>query len=254
MRREYPNPPLREAVCEFIFQPRRPWDLANPGLIFSELRGQFPRRIQSPSQQPTLSVSVGFPLPGAPPSEPFPNAGQQELRFWREEDNNGVITVGPNRVSVSHYRPYPGWEDYREIIHQVFAAYLAVAEPDSIQRIGLRYINDIPLQAPFEPEDYFEYYPRVGPKLPVDYGPFRMSVDFPFYAENDNARVQLIALPGETNDSVVVRLDLDYSVVVPGSVDLSGTGIWLNGAHSIISNLFEGCLTDKARVLFRGEE
>ena len=93
MRRQYQNPPLREAACEFIFQPGTPWDLANPGLIFSELRDQFPRRIQAPPQ-PSLSFSVGPPLAAPPPGEIIPMAVQQDLRFWREGDDDGVIIVG----------------------------------------------------------------------------------------------------------------------------------------------------------------
>ena len=253
MRRQYQNPPLREAACEFIFQPGTPWDLANPGLIFSELRDQFPRRIQAPPQ-PSLSFSVGPPMAAPPLGEIVPMAVQQDLRFWREGDDDGVIIVGPNRLAVSHYRPYPGWDAFREIVQRAYRAYIETAAPALIQRAGLRYINDIPLETPFEPEDYFEYYPHLGERLPGDYSNIRISLDFPFNDDVDRARVQLITLAGETTESLVVRLDVDYSALVPGAVDLNGPEAWLEGAHSVVGELFEGCLTDKTRALFGGEE
>ena len=79
-------------------------------------------------------------------------------------------------------------------------------------------------------------------------------MDFPFNDDVDRARVQLITLAGETTESLVVRLDVDYSALVPGAVDLNGPEAWLEGAHSVVYELFEGCLTDKTRALFGGEE
>ena len=40
--RQYPNPPVIEAVCEFRLPPDSEWDLTVPGLVYEHIRDQVP--------------------------------------------------------------------------------------------------------------------------------------------------------------------------------------------------------------------
>ncbi|QMS90513.1 hypothetical protein HUN01_24125 [Nostoc edaphicum CCNP1411] len=37
-RRQYPNPPIEEAVCEFRFAPDPAWNLTIPGLFYEKIK------------------------------------------------------------------------------------------------------------------------------------------------------------------------------------------------------------------------
>ena len=247
---QYPNPPVREAVCEFTFESGNdPWDLSFPGLIYNELRTEFPRRIQNATPQQVLSITFGNArgqMRGLNPADPI-----QSLRFWRQESDDGVITVTPNRISISHYRPYPSWEKFNSIIERVYDAYVHVVQPQAIQRIGLRYINEIQFNAPSVGlNDYFTYYPNLGPDLPTSNWNVQMSVDFVYYDHRDLVRLQLATMTGADGTAVAVLLDIDYFLAIPGAVSLEDTRQWLDQAHSEVNSIFEGSITDRTRFMF----
>ena len=245
MRRQQGNSLLREAICEFRFHPDSAWDLTHPGLIFNELKGRFPRRVQQ-------GHSIPHGAPSLPPE--FSLSHQQDLMLWKEEDDNGVIIIGPNRLRISHYRPHPTWDSFLSIIQEAYEAYVRVVRPLSLRRVGLRHINEVTIGSnQIDLMDYFNYYPYLGSNLPKDYYSTRMMVDLPYRHERDRARLSLSVRPSRSRPTIV-RLDIDYSVLVAGSVGIGDTADWLNEAHSTIEELLEGCLTDTTwAILERGE-
>ena len=89
---QYNNPPIREVVCEFRFEEGSPWDLSVPGLIYSKMADEFPRRLILKQPQFNTAV-VGGPQGADPQSIQQLAVGlvQNSLRFWREEDESGFI-------------------------------------------------------------------------------------------------------------------------------------------------------------------
>jgi uncharacterized protein (TIGR04255 family) len=249
---QYPNAPIQEAVCEFRFPAgQKAWDLAFPGLIYNELRDSFPRRIQPEQPQQVFSVAFSNPqqfLGGFPPGDP-----SQSLRFWKEDSEDGVVTIAPNRISISHYRPYPGWAEFYNSIQKAYSAYLDIAQPRSIERVGLRYLNLIDFGTPgIQLAKFFSYFPQIGESLPQNNQNVRISVEFPYQNVRDIARLQLTTRPGPNQDSIAVQLDIDYFLVIAGTIGLDQMREWLGHAHTAIGELFEGSITEEARHMFRG--
>lgn len=175
----------------------------------------------------------------------------QSLRIWKSDSDDGVITISPNRISISHYPPYPGWEQFQTIISEAYLAYVDVAQPQAIQRIGLRYINDIEFdRRSVILANYFTYHPNIGDALPERNQNVRMSVDFLYENNRDLARLQLSTIAGSKENSIAARLDIDYFLLLPGTIDLGQTEEWLNRAHDAVNALFEGSITDDARAMF----
>jgi uncharacterized protein (TIGR04255 family) len=214
---------------------------------------EFPRRIQTSSPQQVLSITFGNARSRA---EGFSSAEPiQSLRFWRQESDDGMITVTANRISISHYQPYPSWRNFSGIIERAYDAYLSVVRPPTIQRIGLRYINEIQFNAPSVGlSQYFTYYPNLGLDLPPSVWNVQMSVDFAYYDHRDLARLQLQTITGANGTAVAVLLDIDYFLVIPGAVSLTGTRHWLDQAHAEVNSIFEGSITDSTRVMFGRRE
>lgn len=241
MGRRYRNPPIIEALCEFRFEPSASWDLTIPGLIYEKTREGFPRRHQAKAFEVSVAAS-----PGGVEQQVLTTDRVQFLR----EDEKALIQVGPNLLAVNHLKPYPTWQDFLPLIRQGFDAYLEVASPKGIQRVGLRYINriEIPGQR-IELEDYFEFRPFVGPKLPQDFGSFIVGIQVPYENSRDSLRL-LANAAVETPNIFAVMLDLDYFLAQPGQVHLGNVFEWVEVAHSRVEEVFEACITDRLRETF----
>lgn len=242
MDRRYRNPPIVEALCEFRFEPSSPWDLAIPGLVYQKVRDKFPKRRQVKAFE--ASISDG---PEGVEKQMRTTARMQFLR----DDEKALIQIGPNLLAVNHLKPYPTWQEFLPLIQQGFDTYLEVANPKSIERIGLRYINRIEFTGQsIELENYFEFRPFIGPRLPQDVGPFILGIQIPYEDSRDTLRLQLVSATVETPDKVAVILDLDYFLGQPGQVPLETVFDWVEAAHGRVEEAFEACITDRLRQMF----
>lgn len=226
-----------------------------PGLMYLRMSDEFPKKLVP--QTPEISTAVVGVAEGRARQvlqQMSSGLAQGSLRFWREEDENGVITVATNRVSVSHYKPYPSWEGLLPIILRAFNAYRDAASPTGLQRIGLRYINEIHFDvSDIDLEDYFDFYPILGPGLPQTMSSFSFTYDSFFNSDRDGLRLTMASRPPQQPDTLTVLLDLDYSLRKPLGVKLENVSEWLNSAHSQIENTFEGCLKASVRSKFDEE-
>jgi uncharacterized protein (TIGR04255 family) len=242
MGRRYNNPPIIEALCELRFEPSLPWDLAIPGLLYEKVQDDFPKRRQVRAFETSVSAS--------------PEGVEQQVRTadrmqFLREDERALIQVGPDLLAVNHLKPYPTWQEFLPLVQKGFSAYREAANPKAIRRIGLRYINRIEIPGPsVDMEDYFLFYPFVGPNLPQEHGPFIVGIQIPYEGARDVLRLQLANASAETPDVVPVMLDLDYFLTKPGEVPLAAISEWLEIAHNHVEEAFEACITDRLRQMF----
>ena len=261
MSRQYPNPPIREVVCEFRYEEDGHWDAAAPGLVYSALNSEFPRRLA-----PERPVSTGAPTlessdlsaPGAQHLE-LRVGPPESLRFWRESDELGYFSLAPYRWSVHHFKPYPSWKRFSEIVDKGFNAYQGVLDPTKVQRVGLRYINAIDLgQAAIDLglrsvplEEFVEFYPFLGDSMPQVLARFHSLVQMDFENARDSLILQIWNTPRPRGTDIEIVLDLDYFLVQPENFDLGETAEWLETAHANVESVFEGCLKEPTRRLFQ---
>lgn len=254
MTQQYPNPPVREVVCEFRYEEDGTWDGASPGLVYAALSNEFPRRLveDRPAPPPEPPEQASRLLPPGVQQVGLRVIPELPLRFWRQDDESGVFSVSPYRLAVSHFRPYPSWEVFREIILKGAGAYQRVLNPPRVNRVGLRYINDVTVgQLPVRLEEYFNFYPFVGPTVGRDLSRFHCLVQMPFHDGHDSLILQMVSTPPSDEQSAQVVLDLDYFLAPPNHLEMDEATGWLDRAHTNLQSVFEGCLTDSARELFR---
>ena len=256
MSPQYPNPPIREAVCEFRYKEDGHWDGASPGLIYSALSDEFPRRlagetpnassispVESPNLLPAELQQMGFGLRVGPTGS---------LRFWREGDDSGYISVAPYRVSVHLFKPYPSWASFRDNIKRCVQTYRDVHNSAEIQRIGLRYINDIYInRESVSLEEFFNFYPFVGSNIHQELSGFQCSVQFRFAEGQDFLNLHMGSASDTDGQNPKVILDLDYFLARPELIKTENNLDWLEQAHTNLEGAFEGCLKDSTRALFQ---
>lgn len=243
MARRYENSPIVEALCEFQFEPGLPWDLTIPGLVYEEIRDEFPKKRQAKQVQVELSATAEEGI--------AQKVTTSDRMQFLQEDEKALVQVGPDLLAVNRLKPYPSWEEFVPLIRKGFNAYSKAAPPKGIRRIGLRYINRIEIPGEsIKVEDYFRFYPFAGPDLPQEFARFIVGIHIPYEGLRDALRLQLASGTVETTDILTAMLDLDYFLAKPGEVTLDKVFEWVEIAHGHVEEVFEACITDRLRQMF----
>ena len=167
-----------------------------------------------------------------------------------------IASLGENQLTVHMLAPYVGWEAFRPMIVEALDAYRAVAEPEGVTRVGLRYINRIVIPGESEPElsDYF----TIPPKFPdVDPTIKRLSFFNRKEAEYADLPIRIVVTfaqieaPATASDSHQYLLDLDIIWIrreQPMPVDeVMGMVDEMKRRHR---RVFESLIKPKAREVF----
>ncbi|QLE55979.1 TIGR04255 family protein [Nostoc sp. TCL26-01] len=246
-RRQYPNPPIEEAVCEFRFAPGQRWNLTVPGLFYERIRDTYPGE---PRQQNLIQAELQI--------EPAPDNPELAFRhdfiklLFQSADTKKLVGVGANLLSIHSLRPYEGWENFSERISKAFHTYLDVAKPVGVTRIALRYINKVAVAVNREIElsEYFTVYPQLPDGVPSRISGFLTRTESIY----EDIPIRLV---------ITLSDDLPPAGQVMFTLDLEASQEWLEkplAIESALSSLyelkqregqaFENLITDRTRELF----
>lgn len=241
MSKQYKNSPITEAVCEFRFELESVFDLKTVDLFFNEIKEKFPKKKKGQTHQMKFEIN--------PKGQSF-NKTLEEFDQFFSDDEKTLIQLDKERLSIHKLKPYNSWQEFYPLINLIFKSYINNIKIKSIQRIGLRYINnfEIPLSV-FDIEQYFNLRPTMGEGLPQNLVSFMVGTIFAFENGRDNIKVQLIDRLAASGKTMFV-LDMDYFLVQSNAVKNNDVGDWLALAHKNIENTFEAALTATAKKLF----
>ncbi|MEH2458591.1 TIGR04255 family protein [Nostoc sp.] len=246
-RRDYLNPPIEEAVCEFRFAPSTEWNLTVPGLVYEKIRDSYPGE---PRQQNLIAAEI---LAGKMPTNPEVTAKMSFTKLlFSSVDTKRLVGVGPDLLSVHSLRPYEGWGDFKKRIDQALKAYLEVSKPVGVTRIALRYINRIviPSVESVEIYDYFTAYPQIPDGIPSHMSGFLTRTESIY----DDIPVKLVIILADTEapkGQIVFMLDLDVSQDwTEKSLSLEEAVSSLHELKEREGRVFETLITDRTRELF----
>lgn len=242
MSKKYEKPPIIEVVCEFRLTSEATWDITIPGLIYEKVNAEFPDKKARTIQEVRTTKDKG--------GTGYQVQAQQRVLFLTK-DGKVFIQVGPHLFAVNCLEPYPGWANFRPKVESSFEALIKTINISTFQRIGLRYINRIEVpDHSFDLEDYFEFRPYLGRNLPEDFTDFIIGCYFPCADGRDSCRVQM-SKAESSSDKFVLTLDLDYFLAQPETVKVTEALAWVDKAHLKIAELFEGCIKDSLREIFK---
>lgn len=229
------SPPIVEALCEFRFVPSDAWDWTIPGLLYEKIKGEFPER----SQIKGLGVQIHLG-PNAPPAADM-RTGPERVQLKRS-DGSAMVQIGENLLAINHLRPYPDWENFREIILKSLQDYREVTKEVLLKRIGLRYINQIKVpQNEFETSDFITLQPPLSGSLDRPLSTFYQRYEI----VQDSPPGVLIHQTGiqRTEEQTMIMLDLDFgSENVEHVTDAKEVKNWLDSAHTRVLEAFVASL------------
>lgn len=248
---DYPtwkNPPILEAVLDI--RVTLPPSVNTPKLeTFSEgLEDRFPVKL------PLNTVQFGFERQGGePPLASVPMADTFGYRF-QSSDGQKVVQVHRAGFIFSRVGNYDTWANFSQEARGLWQRYLAIAEPESVVRLGLRYINRIPIPLGEQPADFKDYIlttPEIAPDVPQELITFFMrlvipSADHTSFATIIQAMEPMVLGPG------VLPLIFDIDTFKEQRFDPHSEAIWEEFAalREFKNQIFYKSITDKTRSLF----
>ncbi|MEA1979662.1 MAG: TIGR04255 family protein [candidate division Zixibacteria bacterium] len=245
MKRKYRKSPIIEAVCEFRFDDEKEWDLTAPGLIYNQIKREFPNKRQK--QQYDLQI-------GRPKDEIAHKIEKSGITQFVSNDENNLIQLGEHFITINTFSPYNGWDNYLPKIDIGLQSYFEIINPTKIKRIGLRYINKLPFEkSTVELKDYFQFYPNVGDSSIDNYSSFITGIQLPHensIGTRDITKVMLNSLEEKKQEGLIALLDIDHFTNIGIEIDISKIKEWLNSSHSRVIEIFEACIKDSLREKF----
>ena len=133
---------------------------------------------------------------------------------WRCEsaDGHDVVLVWTDGLSVARVGDYQGWDPFAARCLALFETYRRVVAPAEIERVGLRYVNDIrlPITPSFDFDDYLTTAPRTPKGFPQAYFDFLMHLRLPTGIDDTTVDVmQATDAKGRSASEIPLIIDVD---------------------------------------------
>lgn len=242
MSKQYKNPPITEVICEFRFELENAFDQKTVDLFFNEVKEKFSKKKKGQIHQMKMEVN--------PKEQSFSKTSEEFDQFF-SDDEKTRIQLDKGRLSIHKLKPYGSWGEFYPLINLVFNSYIKIIKIKSIQRIGLRYVNNFEIpSSSLDIEQYFNLRPALGGGLPQNLASFMVGTVFVFENGRDNMNVQFLNRPATSPEKIMFVLDMDYFLINPNSVQINEVDQWITNAHKNIENIFEAVLTGKSKALF----
>jgi uncharacterized protein (TIGR04255 family) len=235
-------------VCDIRVQPRDDLRVDDLNAVVEQFRAEYPITLQQ------FETSAQFPaVANAEPQAQAKVVSTIVGVRAQSADNLRVYSVHLNGFSVSRLRPYANWTDLKTEGQRIWSAYREHARPRLIRRLALRYLNriDVPEVGLVKLQDYLRTYPEVSPDITAPLSNFFFQLHVPQSDLGGMSVINVGVLPPA--GAGIVSLLLDIDVFMAGDDLCSGEAeIWgaLDRIRDVKNDLFEACITTKAREMF----
>lgn len=177
---------------------------------------------------------------------------------YRREDTGRTIHATSDEFSFIWSDAYTCWEDFIAEAEAAWLSYKHDAVPVAVSRIGVRFVNQIPLpEKPIEIKDYLRTSVDISSYLPQQVAGMFFQVQVPLHALLDGeldvtATITSALLPqDEDHPGGGLLLDIDVVANVAMSTQSVGFDDSLRGTLDKLrlakNYVFEACITDATR-------
>jgi uncharacterized protein (TIGR04255 family) len=184
---------------------------------------------------------------------PDTNTSATHIGFlFRSADGKQIQQARTNGFTMSRLAPYLHWDGFCTETRRLWDIYRSIAKPSKVTRVAVRYVNRIDIPLPLNDfGDYLRTVPTVSSDLPQGLSRYFMQLVMPLEEIKGNVIINETIIEPAKPEVVSIVLDIDVS----RSNDLPSTEeeIWalMEQLRTAKNNVFEACITDKARELFQ---
>lgn len=245
----YKNAPAREAILDIRLSPllTEPEVKEKADLLFKDLAGLYPDRKTQRKFEEKISINEK----GEKTSESA--SGRISGYFFWSEDKKRVVQLREDGFSFNMLAPYTDWDDFFQKAMSAWDLFRKHVDHGIISRMAIRYVNEIalPFHDPaFKFHDYILNMPPIPPSLPQVFKGFLLQTHVQV-DKDKNVDAVITETIGPRQDGVpVFILDIDTFIEGPACAteDMGACFVQL---RTIKNTVFESCITDKTRSLFR---
>lgn len=170
--------------------------------------------------------------------------------LFTSENGQQLFQARLDGFTFNRLRPYDRWESFRDEAMELWKHYLEVAQPESVSRIALRYINELNLPLPIRDfKDYVLTTPEIAPEMSQGLRTFFMRLELP---DPESEMVAIITETMKPPQVDVLPLIFDIDVFHEQTLDPHNAHIWETFEHlrEFKNRIFFNSVTDKAKELF----
>jgi len=155
-------------------------------------------------------------------------------------------------LAIHCIKPYPGWNNFKPLIIMAFQALADIIDFSALERIGLRYINQIKVpEKEINLDNYFEFRPHLSNDLVSNLENFIINCIFSFFDGNDSCRVQLTNMNFSKYETIELMLDIDYYLSKANTVSRIEALNWVERGKEQINSIFNKCITGSLKNKFK---
>lgn len=242
----FTNAPISEAVLDIrVTLPGEP-DFSVLEPFCDEISVEYPNR------RFRKEWKAGFSVSGE--GEPVTSSQGGVIGYLlTSSDGSFVAQARVNGFSLSRLRPYQNWPSLRAEAERLWEVYQRIADPKSIERIAVRYINRLDLPLPLS--DFREYVltaPEIAPGLPQALSQFLMQLVIPS-PEHEATAVVTETIDAPTGDAAVLPFILDIDVSRVGGLSPRDELLWdrFERLRDFKNEIFFKTITEKTKELFK---
>ena len=241
--RHYPKAPITEALIDIRVELPEGTTVRELETVQTGLESVYPTRKQR--HVAVVQAQVGRALAAAAASS------QPDGVLLVSGDEKQVFQARLDGFTFSRLAPYEEWDTFRSEARRLWDVYRCVAKPAKVTRLAVRYINRLDLPMPVHDlKEYLRTVPEVSPDLPQDLAGCFMQLRIQQCdLQSCLLLTEAIIEPAKPGVASVV---LDIDVFRVDEVPTEEKAIWsvLEELRGRKNEVFEACITDKARELF----
>jgi uncharacterized protein (TIGR04255 family) len=240
----YAKAPITEAVLELVFA-----EPVNRATIESAAR-----RVESKYPQKDVEETAEFAIdPKAKQDHVSTKWAWMGLKL-NSADRADIIFYRPDRFLCARLAPYTGWENFIAKAVDALAAWKKSAGSLEVKRVGLRYLNRIDVPDHGQLIE-IEKYLNVAPKAPLilDQPMSAYTVQMTRSLGADDCTLNLISATVASPLVGHTSFALDIDVFRESNIPRREEELWalVDRMRSHKNRIFEACVTDNARELFK---
>jgi uncharacterized protein (TIGR04255 family) len=173
-------------------------------------------------------------------------------RQLRDPDHNRIGVFQRDKFLFSQLEKYPDWKVFAEEALRLWDIHVGIAQPEEVQRIGVRFINRIPIPEPqIELEQYIHTSPKPPNGLDMPFSSFLYQDSYTVPDAPYGITITRTAEPTDNLDSPGFNLIIDIdvftkTVIKPTHEKLAKA---LNDMRDLKNRAFFGTITDKTKEL-----
>ncbi len=240
--RRYRNAPITEAIIDLRVQQA-------PGISLLDLARCHEGEEHAYPNRKELKVGVGHLEFG--PNLPASTATRQLGFIFSSADEKQICQSRMDGFTFSRLAPYESWQKLREEARRLWLRYWNCVRPTAVARLAVRYVNRLDLPGVrVEIKDYLRTAPEVAVELPLPLDGFFMQLQMPVL--DIQARLLLNETIIEPSRPGILSVVLDIDLFRTENLPLDNDAIWqlFEQLHTRKNEIFEACITDRARELF----